>query len=302
MGQNPFAAIDQQISLDLGGRNSRQLYERARGESSEPLVKQAVDRLRATVDDGDAVLLTTGFPIAGPDSPETDGPLGTAVLAQALAALGAKPIVVVDERTAPVVAALTDELGVDCVIERTASDMTPAGAASLLDRYEPAAVIAVETPGRTADGSYRNMAGKDITALVDPVDELFDRAADRGTLTVAVGDGGNEIGMKEVRSAVERYVDHGPTVACVTPVDQLVVAGVSNWGAYGLVAALSVGTDRQLLHRGETEQRLLEVALEAGAVDGVTGEQTQSVDGIPGPVHARVVDLLRYCCGSVTDQ
>lgn len=298
MSRHRFEAVDHQITLDLGGRNSRQLYEEARGEAGEPLVKQAADRLRAAVNAGDAVLLTTGFPIAGPDCPETDGPLGTAVLAHALAALGAKPVIVVDDRTAPVVAALTDELGVDSLIERTASDTTTEFAESLLDRHEPAAAVAVETPGRTADGSYRNMAGEDISQLVSGVDELFARAADRGILTVAVGDGGNEIGMGGVRSTVERRVDYGPTIACVTPVEQLVVAGVSNWGTYGLVAALSIRTNQQLLHTGATEQRLLATCVEVGAVDGVTGKPTESVDGIPGEVHARVVNILRYCCGS----
>lgn len=286
-----YEAVDHQISLDLGGRGSRQLYEAARREAAAPLIEGTANCLQRAIEPNGPILLTTGFPIRPSNSPETDGPLGTVVLARALETLGATPVVVVDERTRPIIEALFETLAVE---ERTESaDTAPE---SLLARHEPTAVVAVETAGRTADGSYRNMAGEDISSLVTPMDELFVRAADRGIPTLGIGDGGNEIGMGTITPTVERVVDHGSTVASVTPTDQLVVAGVSNWGAYGLVCGLSLATGQQLLHTGETERRLLAAAVEAGAVDGVTGVSTESVDGIPVDVHAHVVEILAHCC------
>src|SRR5438876_433702 len=71
-----------------------------------------------------------------------------------------------------------------------------------------------------------------------PLDELF---AAGPWDTIAIGDGGNEIGMGALsRPLIARHVAHGETIACVTPARHLIVAGVSNWGAYALLGALAV--------------------------------------------------------------
>ena len=291
-----YEAVDHQITVDVGGRNSRRLYEAARKKADRPLVEGAVDRLIEAIDaDPEPTIhITTGFPIGPKATPETDGPPGAVVLGTAVAELGATPVFVVDERTRSVIDAVGAELGLD------QPQIEPA-TGRLCNRTDPAAVVAVETAGRTADGRDRNMAGEDITAHVEAVDDRFEAAVDREIPTIAVGDGGNEIGMGCIQAAVEAHVDHGEKIATVTPVESLVVASVSNWGAYGIVAGLSLATGRQLLHTGETERRLLAAAVEAGAIDGVTGEPTESVDGIPAAVHAHVVDILRYYASQTDD-
>ncbi|TQQ82315.1 DUF4392 domain-containing protein [Halonotius roseus] len=299
-----FAAIDRQLTVDLGGRNVQPLYAAARDD--EPLVAAAATPLLAAADAGETVLLTTGFPIPPSNEPETDGPLGTVVLAGALADLGAAPVVVTESRVEPAITAVADALGIEppetvsLAPPESSAETTASTARSLLDR-EPGAVVAIEKPGATADGSYRTAAGEDITPLVAAVDPLFTAARERGIPTVAVGDGGNEVGMGGVQSAVEHHIDNGETIACRTPVDALVVAGVSNWGAYGIVAALSLTAGRELLHTGGTERELLDAAVEAGCIDGVTGEATPSVDGIHGAIHADVVDLLADICALEID-
>ncbi len=289
-----FAEIDHQITLDLGGRHSRRLYEAVREDN--PLVKTAAERLRRACEPGRHILLTTGFPIVPPGNPETDGPLGTVVLARALARLGATPVLVVEPMVRDPITALLTELGCDFPVETVGP--AEANADALLARYEPTAVVAIEKPGRCADGSYRNMGGENILEHVGSVDALFEEAREQGIPTVAVGDGGNEIGMGVVQSTVEAEIPHGETIACVTPVDTLVVAGVSNWGAYGIVTALSVLAGENLLHTGETERRLLATSLEAGCVDGVSGTAELCVDGIPSAVHESVVDILHQSCAA----
>lgn len=280
-------AIDHQLTLDPGGRNGRALYDAARHRVGGPLVGRAADCLHDAIEPGAVVAIATGFPIPPSNRPETDGPPGAAVFARAVDRLGGQPVFVVDERTEPVVDALAGVLGVDAAVERPPS--TPGG---LLDHLDPAAVVAIETPGRSADGTYRTMTGEDITPLVTPVDDLVAEAADRGVSTIGVGDGGNEVGMGAIRSAVGTHIESGETIASTTETGSLVVAGVSNWGAYGLNAALAARTDRSLCHTPAVEGRLLEVAVGAGAVDGVTGRSTPSVDGIGRPVHERVVGVL----------
>ena len=292
-----YAAIDHQITLDLGGRNTRHLYEAA--SEGTPLVKAAAERLFEAADSGDRILLSTGFPIVPPVAPETDGPLGTVVLARALGALGATPVIVVEPMVEATISAVFGLL--DCEFPIETVDPATAATESLLDRHDPDAAVAVEKPGQCADGSHRNMAGEPVSQHVASADTLFEQARNCGIPTVAVGDGGNEIGMGVVQSAVREHVDHGETIACVRPVDHLVVAGVSNWGAYGVVAALSLLADEPLLHSSEDERRLIEASLDAGCVDGVTGETLRCVDGIPSAVHAAVVDVLAEGCRAALD-
>lgn len=37
---------------------------------------------------------------------------------------------------------------------------------------------------------------------------------------------------------MREHIPNGPTIACVVPADSLITAGVSNWGGWGLVAAV----------------------------------------------------------------
>ena len=284
-------AIDRLITADPGGRQSQQLYAAARN-GGQPLSTAVATQLTATSLQGESVLVTTGFPIYqsadGQPQPETDGPLGAVVVAAALARVGAEPVVVVEEFVQPVVASVAAAAGVSLTIESLSP--TADSAAAVVDRTDPAAVIAIERPGRSSDGTYRNMAGEPIGAAVGPIESVFQDATE--AVRVAVGDGGNELGMGGIQSAVETHVPNGERIAATTPADALVVAGVSNWGAYGLVAALSVATDQQLLHTEATEAAMLRAAVEAGAVDGVTGAATESVDSIPRDRHTQLVSTL----------
>src|SRR5207249_10677171 len=86
----------------------------------------------------------------------------------------------------------------------------------------------------------------------------------------AVGDGGNEVGMGNVRPRLAREGALMARIASAVRVKYLVVAGVSNWGAYGIVAALSWLSGQMLLHGAAEERRLVEACVEAGAGEGIT--------------------------------
>jgi len=67
------------------------------------------------------------------------------------------------------------------------------------------------------------MRGLDISSYTAPLDELFTAGPWE---TIAIGDGGNEIGMGSLpRELIAQHVDHGETIACVTPARHLIVAG-----------------------------------------------------------------------------
>ena len=120
----------------------------------------------------------------------------------------------------------------------------------------------------------------------------------RRAVTVGVGDGGNEIGMGNVRARLVRQGPRMARIASVIRVDHLVVAGTSNWGAYGIVAALGRLLSRDLLHTAPLERRLVEGCVEAGACDGITRRRQATVDGLPLETHAAMVELLRAAAAS----
>jgi hypothetical protein len=96
--------------------------------------------------------------------------------------------------------------------------------------------------------------------------------------SVGIGDGGNEIGMGNLESEIPTV----PTlvkIPCVTRNTKLIISSVSNWGGYGLVAALSHRRGQNLLPSVEAEQGLIKRTVDAGAVDGMSTKQEYKVDG-----------------------
>jgi len=228
-------------------------------------------------------MLLTGFPVGGIG--ETDGPPGAMAVGQTLAALGWDVVTVACDTTVPVVDALLADVG-----RVVAAPCTERGARaaceSLRREYAPNLVVAIERPGTTADGRRLTMRGEDITGITAALDPLM-----HAPLSVAVGDGGNEIGM----GAIAPYLQAKGLIpgVSVTRASHLLLAEVSNWGAYGLVAMLDIVTARDTLPDGATEAGWIERLVAAGAVDGMSRSNTAMVDGHSLEVNARILASLR---------
>jgi hypothetical protein len=130
------------------------------------------------------------------------------------------------------------------------------------------------------------MRGRDITELMAPAHRLFQKEPIRvAEITIGIGDGGNEIGMGKIAwDTIRKNIDNGAMIACRVPVDYLVVAGISNWGAYALAAGIALVRGQKLdpaLFDPEKECQLLQLMVEKGPlVDGKTSEPTATVDGV----------------------
>lgn len=268
--------VDALLALDPGRRGIAEFFQ----PGGALAAARALRRARR-------VLIATGF-VVDAGMPETDGPPGAAVLGRALRALGGEVAYVTDDIAVPVVRAALRALGEppDVLAYPRGAD----AAGTLLSATKPTHLVAIERPGRSASGDYLNARGQSVGQWNAPMDDVFARSGRR--TTVGVGDGGNEIGMGNVRARLARRGPLMARIAATTRVDHLVVAGVSNWGAYGIVAQLARLARRPLLHAPDDERLMIAACVAAGARDGLTRRAEPTVDGLPLDVHAAIVALL----------
>lgn len=260
--------------------------------------------------------IVTGFYFehADPPSPETDGLGGTGHIAAALASFGASVTVITDAPCAKAVWSVVDRIPENVDLEVTA--VSEASVRRLRDRLQHGQnpmthLVSIERPAPGSDGRPHRQHGWDMSRVTAPMHLLFDEEGwDRPWVTIAIGDGGNEIGMGSLpRHIIDEDIPNGPLIAATTPADHLIVAGVSNWGGYGLVATMAAlrpdQQDRLLKYLNrETDLAFLTAVVEIGqAVDDSRPERRgtpqMSVDCVPWAQHAELIDSLRrvLACG-----
>ena len=304
-----LVTVEARISDNSRGVISK-LYGAAReAQGDAPLSILAARQILDTLGPGKTVFLVTGagdpqFLPAG----ETDGPPGMVALALAVySATGAIPILLTDE---PYVAnveatALACGLGIrdpelvagtpytTAVLPIAAGEAAEAQAKAYVERFSPAMMISIEKLAPNIHGVACSSTGTPTTPLRGRAEYLFDIAAAAGIPTLGIGDNGNEIGFGKILEAVHTHKPNGEKVGTRVATDVLVAANTSNWGAYGVEAALAVLTQRpELMHGAEIERRMLEACVAANGVDGSTGRHIMAVDGMPADVQYALVTML----------
>lgn len=271
------------------------------------------------------VLLLSGFPcLVNHDPPtETDGPNGTFALAYCALALGYRCVVVTDECNARVF-----EAGLNSLLDvmSLANDGTLIDFKAFKGREEATLedeneikelaaiadlIVACERAGPASDGHCYTMRGIDMTSrkLIAPLHRMIEYTSNRVTF-IGIGDGGNELGMGKVIDRVRKHIPMGETIGCVIPADYLIVASVSNWGAYALcgAAALIRAEDfncsgssltaqawkEKCLLTQETDLHILKECMKAGCRDGVNGRMDEPfVDGMPAEESSECLRAIR---------
>lgn len=225
------------------------------------------------------VLIGTGFPVV--DTFETDGPVGAIALYRAFEMLGAEPIIVCGK---PLSGELENdyrvhELKVGPHEERDHEALTA------LQELKPELIVSIERPGMAADGHYYNMRGENISERAACFDSFLQHSH---CPTIAIGDGGNEIGMGNIQEALKDLDIQASATEC----DELVIADVSNWAALGLIAMLDWLTGKDLLGKLDS-LAVLEFLSKRGSVDGVSRENTLTEDGLPAQDGIDLIQRLR---------
>ena len=296
-------ALENISAIDITGRGSDKLFDAAVIKAGGSPCEAALPSVRASLSKGGKAIIATGFTVIWAHKGETDGPPGAAVLAKQLEDVGVSGLVLTDEGNLKIVKSVLEAAevtGFEPVSFAAAMDQARTESDRLLEEVQPAAMFAIERPGWNRHHVYHNMAGEDISKVCAPIDVIFDRAVRRGILTVGIGDGGNEIGMGNLRRAVRRFMPYGKICKCPcgggiassTKTSHVLVGGVSNWVAYTLAAGIAVSSGRVFHHDGEKEKRLLYAAIQAGAIDSSSAAPYPWVDGVPLEVNMKLVDMM----------
>jgi hypothetical protein len=278
----------------------------------------AAQRIVGSVKSNDVVIITTGLVIDDflPNG-ENDGPLGAASIAYALRfGLGAIPVILCEEPVVSACKSAVNAIGLRvrtpevarripwaAVVEGfpTEQNRAESKAMEIIDAYQPKAMFAIERISVNKKGIQHTATGKALTGPQAKMQFLWGKARERGILTIGIGDNGNEVGLGILVDAIHKYNKYGATCVCgceggiaaTEEADVAVVTSVSNWGAYGIAACLGITLrNPNLIHTGETEERMIEECVRAGALDGRTGLHVLAVDGIPAKIHSHIVDVL----------
>lgn len=273
-----------------------------------------------------AVGVVTGFfiPTASPPAAETDGPLGTLFLTRAFLACGIQTFPLTDEWCIPALQAGIHfcDLGASTVARRVwMGPVRPVTHLLAVERVGPnhtwdsvqqqrvvhrpvTRTVSHELFHREVPPTHQNrcytMRGIDITDVSRLHPNFFGSwfPPEPRPTTIGIGDGGNEIGMGKIPwSVIRNNIPNGGLIACRVPTDYLIVCGVSNWGAYALAAGVFVlrGVKPPAdLFDPDREREILEVMVREGPlVDGVTGKQTATVDGLTWEEYVKPLVRIR---------
>ncbi len=322
--QRVATLIDDFMALDLTGvgligKLTEALQRRQPGYAcmgAAERIVQALDGKRGPV------LIATGFPEGG-GVPETDGPVGAALLARALfLGFGVESVIVVDEdwdtmmratcmgaglspRTLPESGRIEPIPFLRPVYIRTVPK-DDAGSRPICDALladtQPSLMISIERPGANVNGLRHGLGGRPLDGMAADLDYLFAQGKARGIPSIGIGDGGNELGMGVIAQDLPTFspkaVDCGTPgrggVGAATATDWLVISNVSNWGATGIIAALSALLENPVVfHEAALEIRSIELCVGNGGVDGMFMAPEPAVDGIDAEEWRGLITTLR---------
>ncbi|XP_019849312.1 PREDICTED: UPF0317 protein C14orf159, mitochondrial-like [Amphimedon queenslandica] len=246
---------------------------------------------------------------------ETDGPPGAFSLVQALQTLSKKVAIISEKRNEELVKKCSDFLMSSGAL-KSPLDFISCEEILQSELLDFDVLLSIERSGKAQDGCNYTCKGRDITKLLDPIDELFKREQKSNRLiTISIGDRGNELGLGRVRDKVNKYMNGGPQYGCDISSDYVILSGVSNWGGYALSSGLyllancpvhsryvkrGVNVDEKnassiadFIPTDHQASGVLKVLNDLGVCDGISKSFDQSVDNQPLAVHLEKLKKMR---------
>ena len=234
------------------------------------------------LDNKGKVIIATGFFINGPNTIETDGIIGAILLEKTLEKLGFDVKYLTDKYCSPILKKLTEKEVITFPI--LSYDESLIKAKNILEKEKPSLLIAIERAGLNSDGQYTNIRKEDITeytAKLDAFFNIFDK-------TISIVDTGNEIGMGNLnKELIAEKIDIIPSI---TKAKHIILGTTTNWGTYGLIIALSKLSKKKLIEIDE--KKILQKAVDFGAVDGITKKRELSYDTFGYKQNEEIINSL----------
>jgi len=305
---------------------------KSRLTSSSSSLSSSKDDSVSSSNNKPCVIILTGFPCCTTHTPpmETDG-LASVAIARAVVKMGYDAVLVTEECNGPVFVAAVEGVEKEeyssirlafypSSSSKSKSKWTKDNDDDLKQlAYDADLIIACERAGPAADGNCYTMRGINMNekGLIAPLHDIVTHARSSSSSSssatnvndsndkvkfIAIGDGGNELGMGKVIEKIHEHIPDGEKIGAVMAADHLIAASVSNWGAYALIAAAALvfAADNRddvdddddddddnknivedILPTEEMETRLLHRCVAAGCRDGVSGKMEATVDGMP---------------------
>lgn len=267
----------------------------AAGQPTALSAAQALDRAPCNV----AIVTGAAVPEHMPVG-ENDGPFGAAVLALKLEQIGHTVTIWTDPECAEPIEGLLAYLGARATVGRLIRPADTAQQDEIVAGND--ILMAIERLGGNINGNLYGISGFGRAGFRANVDRIFSEARALGKTTIAIGDGGNEVGFGKVREAILAAIpehNKASTTACgggvlsVVETDILVFATSSNIGAYAVAAALAMlRRDASLCHKAQLENDLHYIGVGLGLVDGGGNGRVALCDGIPADCNAAIVRLV----------
>ena len=245
-------------------------------------IKEASEMIFQNIGKG-KIIISTGFFEIIPKTIETDGPPGAFSIGNAISELGGEVIYLIEDHTKNFI----DKKNNTIIFPNTSKEESLKFSEQIIKTYDPSVLISIERCGITEKNRYLNISRQDISKFNAFIDTLFDLHPN----TIGIGDGGNEIGMGKLYdyiSSSEKFIDE-PTIS---KTKHLIVTTVSNWGGWGIAAALSLLSNKKLLETTEQATEIMQQQLDLGAVDGSNFKSELSVDGFNWEINKKILQKL----------
>jgi D-glutamate cyclase len=193
-----------------------------------------------------------------------------------------------------------NRLGAALAIAPKSQDRVVDWVASLFADMKPKAVVSAERLGPGLDGTIYSATALPFSGPLSTVEYptidisgIVTEATRRGILTIGIGDHGNEIGFGHIHAAVADAMPKGEILCTKIPTDVVLPAMMSNWGCYGIEAALAFLLKRpELVHSPAQEAKIIRACLDAGGLESIFTNTEFVVDGLDGETSMACMQFL----------
>lgn len=279
--ENIYRKIDKIIKQDPGKRNLI-------NDKLENPLEEIVESLMTAKH----VVITTGFFIPEANSIETDGPIGSLILADTISQLGIKATILVENYAKDIFIAADICLNSDINYKFIDKDEKYTFL-ELIDE-DVTHFIALERPGMASDGNYYNHKGNTINDYHNELDEHFLKAKELGITTIGIGDGGNELGLGSNFHYFKNRVKNGVKTCTIVPSKFSILTGVSNWGGYAIACLMKYKSGTDMFYDESIIDCILEEVVMNGAVDGIKKKAIKTVDGLTKDWESKILIEINH--------